>query len=378
MELAEVQKHWDALGRTDPLWAILTVPSKRYGGWDLAEFFASGRQEIAAVMREVEALGLPSDRRRRALDFGCGVGRLTQALCEHFEDCTGVDIAPSMVEQARRFNRHGDRCRYVLNPADDLKVFGDCEFDFVYSFIVLQHVEPKYIEAYLREFVRVLAPGGLICVQIPSERVVLALDPLPPSAFRAAITLLDPPSSLAAGESSVVRALVENRSDVAWPSHGSAVAERQINLGNHWLDAAGRVVVESDGRSVLPCELAPGGRAEFPLAVRSPETPGRYLLEVDLVQEAVAWFAWKGSPAARAEVRVTRPRKPLRETLKAVLRFDRGQPLTGPEGFTPLMEMYVLPEARVREVVQDGGGSVVAAHGFSGGDYRHVTYFITR
>ena len=97
MELAEVQKHWDALERTDPLWAILTEPSKRYGGWDLAEFFASGERAVAEVMREVDALGrLPLSRRRRALDFGCGVGRLTQALCHYFGSCDGVDIAPSM------------------------------------------------------------------------------------------------------------------------------------------------------------------------------------------------------------------------------------------------------------------------------------------
>jgi SAM-dependent methyltransferase len=132
MELGELQKNWDAFGKTDPLWAILTEPSKRYGGWDPAEFFASGRAEIAGVMQRLRVLGVAL-RPGRALDFGCAVGRLTQALCEHFDECVGVDIAPSMIEHARRFNQFEDRCRYVLNGADDLAVLPDAYFDFIYS-----------------------------------------------------------------------------------------------------------------------------------------------------------------------------------------------------------------------------------------------------
>ena len=84
--------------------AILTEPDKRHGGWDVEEFFASGRAEVDEAIGRLGALGL-RPRRGRALDFGCGVGRLTQALAWHFDECVGVDIAPSMVEHARRYNR---------------------------------------------------------------------------------------------------------------------------------------------------------------------------------------------------------------------------------------------------------------------------------
>ena len=62
---------------------------------------------------------------KRALDFGCGVGRLTQPLADHFEEVRGVDVSPVMLEQARQFNRHGDRCQYVWNDAADLRMFAD-------------------------------------------------------------------------------------------------------------------------------------------------------------------------------------------------------------------------------------------------------------
>ena len=88
MKLDELQQQWDELGRENPFWAILTGNQK----WELDQFFLSGDIEVARVIRYIEKLGLRV-RRQRALDFGCGVGRLTQALCSHFYRCDGVDIA---------------------------------------------------------------------------------------------------------------------------------------------------------------------------------------------------------------------------------------------------------------------------------------------
>jgi SAM-dependent methyltransferase len=48
-------------------------------------------------------------------------------------------------------------------------MFADCSMDFVCTNIVLQHMEPRYARAYLKEFLRVLAPGGLVIFQLPSE-----------------------------------------------------------------------------------------------------------------------------------------------------------------------------------------------------------------
>ena len=75
------------------------------------------------MLGEVEASGLRVPH-HQALDFGCGVGRLTQALAEHFERVAGVDIAASMIARARQENRHGDRVRYVVNERSDLAGLG--------------------------------------------------------------------------------------------------------------------------------------------------------------------------------------------------------------------------------------------------------------
>ena len=167
MELKELQRNWDMLGKEDPLWAIITRDDKKGNKWDLGEFFASGEREIAELMQYLSDRGVDCAR-DRALDFGCGVGRLSQPLAKHFTNVIGVDIAPSMVAQARALDRSG-HCRFIVNDRADLSLFPDQEFDFIYSNIVLQHMRPVYSTGYIREFCRVLAPGGVAVFQVPSR-----------------------------------------------------------------------------------------------------------------------------------------------------------------------------------------------------------------
>ena len=104
MRIEELQQNWDAFGRLDPLWAILSVPAKANNRWDLDEFFATGVAEIQDVFKYLGSLGVHPPR-KRAFELGCGVGRITQALCQYFDECDGVDIAPSMIALARKYNR---------------------------------------------------------------------------------------------------------------------------------------------------------------------------------------------------------------------------------------------------------------------------------
>ena len=165
MNLRELQRNWDNMGRRAPLTAVLTTRLS----WSEKDFFETGKKEIQELINDMESLD-QSFPRRRALDFGCGVGRLTQSLADHYEEVFGVDIAPSMIELAEEMNRHGGRCRYVLNDRDDLRIFGGNHFDLIYSNITLQHMEPRYAFRYIKEFLRVLSRDGLLVFHMPSER----------------------------------------------------------------------------------------------------------------------------------------------------------------------------------------------------------------
>jgi trans-aconitate methyltransferase len=167
-QLWRVRNTWDGLGRRDPLWAVLTWPDKQGSKWTIEEFLETGRAEVDRMMQHLDRV-LPSCPRRRALDFGCGVGRVTQALAARFQHVVGVDVAASMIAQAREFNRIPERCSFELNRSAHLRRFETGSFDLVYSRIVLQHMAPRLARGYLRELVRVLAPGGALVFQLPER-----------------------------------------------------------------------------------------------------------------------------------------------------------------------------------------------------------------
>jgi SAM-dependent methyltransferase len=160
---------WEANAQVDARFAILSDP-EHGEEWTTAEFLATGEREIASVFAHLDDLAIAPAGRGRALDCGCGVGRLTRALGRRFDEAVGVDVAPTMVEQARALEPDAN-VSFVVNQAADLRVFDDASFDFVYSNIVLQHVSNELQRGYVAELCRVLAPGGLAVFQIPSRRL---------------------------------------------------------------------------------------------------------------------------------------------------------------------------------------------------------------
>jgi len=173
MKLWQVRRHWYALAKDDPFWAVLTEAKKQGNRWAISEFFATGVAEVERDLAQVR-LRDPQLRMRGALDFGCGAGRLTQGLARHFGWVAGVDISGRMVELAREHCRDS-RVSFTQNTRSDLRIFPDRSFDLVYSRITLQHIAPRYTRRYLGEFMRILSPGGIMSVQIPDR--VPAGDP---------------------------------------------------------------------------------------------------------------------------------------------------------------------------------------------------------
>ena len=133
------------------------------------EFFATGRKEIETVLGYAARIGLCIDKTSPALDFGCGVGRLTRAMAEYFPECCGVDISPTMISMAQELNRDRPRCHFQLNEDTRLKRLQDNYFGFIYTSLVLQHIAPPCSHQYIAELVRVLKPGGVLIFQVPER-----------------------------------------------------------------------------------------------------------------------------------------------------------------------------------------------------------------
>jgi SAM-dependent methyltransferase len=389
MDLRALEGVWNRLGRDDPYWAVATWRGKEKGGWSLDDFFATGEEEVSVIFRRFEERGWPPPR-GRALDFGCGVGRLSQAIARRMDEVDGVDIAQSMVDLARRHNRYGERCRYHVNAASDLRLFGDGTFDFVYSSIVLQHIPPELSKVYIRELFRVTAPGGWLVFQLTSHRTpvepppgvtqTLATQPL--AEFRAEIVPAETEIVANAGSEGLLDLTVRNRSLCAWPSLGRDDYRYRIQVGNRWLYEDGEEMRSDDGRATLPHDVPPGGEARLFLPIRLPEENGQYRIEVDLVQEHVAWFRNRGSATAEVRCRVeggraAAPRAPIEEpspfrdrhprlhrTLVALgldavrLRVNQIRHKLTPVPYEPTMVMHSIPRAEVVALLESCGAQV--------------------
>src|SRR6185503_15994266 len=136
--------------------------------------------------------------------------------------------------------------------------------------------------------------------------------PLPDKGFKAEMTLVEPPATLKAGQKATIRVRVKNVSELQWYSHGGLRNTNPDNrfylaAGNRWLKADGKsLVTNMDGRRGLQRDLKPGEEEEVPLQIAAPKAPGEYILEVDLIQEQVAWFNEKGSPTAKTKITVVK------------------------------------------------------------------------
>ena len=303
--LIESQKYWDGFAASDPLWAVLAFPDKSDGRWTLSEFMKTGEREIALLVHRFAELGLPSPS-GSGLDFGCGVGRLTQAMARRMSRVVGADISPVMIDLARKLNHYPGRAEYICTTETGLETLPARSFQWIYSNIVLQHVPSDLSIRYLDEFFRLLEPGGLLVFQLPSHTqppVEAEITAMPDAAYSASIALLSPvPANVAAGSELALTFKVRNTSSHEWrqPEVGP------LALGNHWLDEGGELMVaQDDGRAPLLQIVPPGLEWPVLMTMRAPAAPGRYVVEIDMVHEGISWYGHKGSPTLRFPFNVT-------------------------------------------------------------------------
>jgi hypothetical protein len=135
---------------------------------------------------------------------------------------------------------------------------------------------------------------------------VRASGPMPDAAFKAEITVNDPPAKMRPGQKSILNVKVKNIGTAPWPAHGRLNdGFYQVNLGDTWFDSKDkRLANHPYVRSGLPNDLKPGDEVQIQLTITAPEARGEYNLQIDLVQEMVAWFVEKGSTAPKFKVTV--------------------------------------------------------------------------
>jgi ubiquinone/menaquinone biosynthesis C-methylase UbiE len=102
----------------------------------------------------------------RVLDVGCGVGRWSRLLAARGAHVTGIDLSPTMIEEARRravAEGVAERCTFHVQDLSALDVEGP--FDQVLAVTVLQHIlDPMSLHSAISAMSRRLGPGGRMVV----------------------------------------------------------------------------------------------------------------------------------------------------------------------------------------------------------------------
>ncbi len=152
---------WETWGQTDPYFAVVSHPQFRTGTLPhhREEFFAGGREIVARRIAEYEQVFGPLPR-STALDFGCGVGRLTLPLAEQFVGVTGLDISEAMLVEARRNAMDQGLSNVQFERSDDTLSAARGTYAFVHTYIVLQHIPTRRGMMIISELLDRVQPDG--------------------------------------------------------------------------------------------------------------------------------------------------------------------------------------------------------------------------
>ncbi len=165
-------KNWEGLAKEDPLWSICTNPDMKGNRWDMDAFFDTGKMEVDTLWTLLQNHNAVPDDIEIAIDFGCGIGRLSRALTPYFDQVIGIDAAPSMIAQAKESNiDYKAKLDFKTNELTSLPIVEDNSISFIMSMIVLQHIPTVQSQEFVGSFIKKLKSGGILLIQVPSKDI---------------------------------------------------------------------------------------------------------------------------------------------------------------------------------------------------------------
>src|SRR2546421_4520070 len=135
----EIWNHWDWEGRGDE--------------WTLSPEWKESL--VRLVLRKYIPTG------KTVLEIGPGAGRWTEFLLPMSASLIGVDISQKCVDLCREKFRAGGNAKFLVTPGNSLEGAADQSVDAIWSFDVFVHIDIQDVAGYVREFRRVLRPGGV-------------------------------------------------------------------------------------------------------------------------------------------------------------------------------------------------------------------------
>lgn len=172
--MSDTDTAWVQWGERDPYFAVITDPKYRSVQLTEAardEFFATGRWHARHVLDAVRRHVAADFQPKRALDFGCGVGRVALPLAEQVAEVVGVDVAPAMLAEASRNATARGQTNVTWALSDDALAAVEGPFDLVHSCITFQHIDVARGRRLFQRLLELLAPGGAGAIQVTYAKI---------------------------------------------------------------------------------------------------------------------------------------------------------------------------------------------------------------
>lgn len=170
--MTSTDKAWELFGQQDPYYGVLS--HSKYRGQLSAqrkqEFMESGEHYVSRLLETSERIFGKIESRKRALDFGCGVGRLVIPFSKRFSEVVGVDISDSMLAEASKNCEEAEAHNVFFEKSIADRMGDHGQFDYVNSYVVFQHIPVargmKLIEGLLSQ----VASGGQAMLHMSLRR----------------------------------------------------------------------------------------------------------------------------------------------------------------------------------------------------------------
>ena len=157
-----MRRDWDERARRN---AFVYIASWRKD-WDEASFFESGEQDYLRLVQPIlEKLRFdPADK--SMAELGCGAGRMTRSFAQRFRSVRALDISSEMQARGKGYLHSFSNIEWILSDGESLSGMESGSVDFVFSYLVLQHMpDKKVVQNAIREMLWILKPGGAFLFQ---------------------------------------------------------------------------------------------------------------------------------------------------------------------------------------------------------------------
>ncbi len=163
---------WERFGAEDPYYSVLNTEAykKEYLTDALrAQVLETGETSTQTFLNFAQQhfndMGM-----ERALEFGCGVGRMSIALARRFQHICALDISPSMLIEAQANSQLLGVTNIEFALSDDNLSRAAGKFDFALSYLVFQHIPQKRGVQIIRQILGRLNPGGVAALHVTCYR----------------------------------------------------------------------------------------------------------------------------------------------------------------------------------------------------------------